>query len=294
MTDNDLSDFLDTDALSNDAEDADIGNYHEGNDLNDLTGKEWIKFTKSWKIYRPRSREQSEKDHPAKFPEELVEDFVGFFTQEGDWVLDPFLGTGSTLVGCRSMGRNAVGIELTDKYAEVAKERARQQSLNPVQLEVVNEDCRDALPELDRKFDYCLTSPPYWNMLKKSRGGVESEHKKREKDGLDTKYSDSNRDLGNIDEYEDFLDELEQIFLDVYDVLKEGGYLTVVIQNIRTEDGEMKPLAWDLASRLGETYVLKQEKMWLQDDKPLGIWGYPSEYVSNVAHHYCLIFKKVE
>lgn len=294
MTDNDLSDFLDTGALSNDTEDADIGNYHEGNDLNDLTGKEWIKFTKSWKVYRPRSREQSEKDHPAKFPEELVEDFVGFFTQEGDWVLDPFLGTGSTLVGCRSMGRNAVGIELTDKYAEVAKERARQQSLNPVQLDVVNEDCRDALPELDRKFDYCLTSPPYWNMLKESRGGVESEHKKREKDGLDTKYSDSNRDLGNIDEYEDFLDELEQIFLEVYDVLKDNGYLTVVIQNIRTEDGEMKPLAWDLASRLGETYVLKQEKMWLQDDKPLGIWGYPSEYVSNVAHHYCLMFKKVE
>ncbi len=294
MTDNDLSDFLDTDALSNDTEDAGIGNYHERNDLNDLTGKEWIKFTKSWKIYRPRSREQSEKNHPAKFPEELVEDFIGFFTQEGDWVLDPFLGTGSTLIGCRSMGRNAVGIELTDKYAEVAKERARQQSLNPVQLEVVNEDCRGALPELDRKFDYCLTSPPYWNMLKKSRGGVESEHKKRKKDGLDTKYSDSERDLGNIDEYEDFLDELEQIFLEVYDVLKDSGYLTVVIQNIRTEDGEMKPLAWDLASRLGETYVLKQEKMWLQDDKPLGIWGYPSEYVSNVAHHYCLIFKKVE
>lgn len=293
MTDKDLSEFLDSDALSDDAEDVDIGNYHEGNDMNDLTGKEWIKFTKSWKIYRPRSRGQSEKDHPAKFPEELVEDFVEFFTQEGDWVLDPFLGTGSTLVGCRSMGRNAVGIELTEKYAEVAKDRARQQSLNPVELEVMNEDCRDALPELDREFDYCLTSPPYWNMLKKSRGGVESEHKKREKEGLDTKYSDSKRDLGNIRKYEEFIDELEQIFLKVHDVLKDGGYLTVVVQNIRTDDGEMKPLAWDLASRLGENYQLKQEKLWLQDDKPLGIWGYPSEYVSNVAHHYCLVFKKV-
>jgi DNA modification methylase len=294
MTEQNLSDFFDSDTLSKDTEDVDFGNYHEGNDLNDLTGKEWIKFTKSWKIYRPRSRGQSEKDHPAKFPEELVEDFVGYFTQEGDWVLDPFLGTGSTLVGCRSTGRNAVGIELTEKYAEVAKDRASQQSLNPVDLEVINQDCRDVLPDFDRNFDYCLTSPPYWNMLKKSRGGVESEHKKREKDGLDTKYSNSKRDLGNIDEYEDFLDELERIFQKVYDVLKNESYLTIVIQNIRTEDGEMKPLAWDLASRLSETYVLKQEKLWLQDDTPLGIWGYPSEYVSNVAHHYCLIFKKVE
>ncbi|WEL28113.1 DNA methyltransferase [Haloferax volcanii] len=294
MSNEDLSDFLDEDILSDVDEDENVGNYHDGNDLNDLTGKEWIKFTKSWKIYRPRSRGQSEKDHPAKYPEELVEDFIGFFTQEGDWVLDPFLGTGSTLVGSRSMGRNAVGIELTEKYAEVAKERASQQSLNPVKLEVINKDSRVALSELDREFDYCLTSPPYWNMLKKSRGGVESNQQKREKEGLDTKYSDSNEDLGNIEDYDAFIDELERVFLDVYDVLKDGGYLTVIIQNIRTEDGEMKPLAWDLASRLGETYVLKQEKLWLQDDKSLGIWGYPSEYVSNVAHHYCLIFKKPE
>lgn len=112
-------------------------------------------------------------------------------------------------------------------------------------------------------------------MLKKSRGGVESNQQKREKEGLDTKYSDSNEDLGNIEDYDAFIDELERVFLDVYDVLKDGGYLTVIIQNIRTEDGEMKPLAWDLASRLGETYVLKQEKLWLQDDKSLGIWGYP-------------------
>lgn len=291
MSEEDLSEFFD-EGVPEKVVDADLGNYHDKNDLNDLTGREWIKFTKSWKVYRPRSRNQSEKHHPAKFPEELVEDFVGYFTQEGDWVLDPFAGTGSTLVGCRSLGRNAVGIELTEKYAEVARSRARQQSLNPVSLEVIQGDCREAMAELDRQFDFCLTSPPYWNMLKKSRGGVESEHKKREKDGLDTQYSESAKDLGNIDDYEEFLDALEEIFVDVYGMLKDGGYLTVVIQNIRTEDGEMKPLAWDLGKRLNDPYVLKQEKLWLQDDKQLGIWGYPSEYVSNVAHHYCLIFKK--
>lgn len=294
MSDENLSDFLSEDILSDVDEDKNAGNYHDGNDLNDLTGKEWIKFTKSWKIYRPRSRGQGEKDHPAKFPEELVEDFIGFFTQEGDWVIDPFLGTGSTLVGSRSMGRNAVGIELTEKYAEVAEERASQQSLKPVKLEVINEDSRVALSELDREFDYCLTSPPYWNMLNKSRGGVESQHKKREKEDLDTEYSDLEKDLGNIEDYDRFVSELGQIFDLVYDRLKTGGYLTIVIQNIRTEDGEMKPLAWDLASSVSGKFTLKQEKIWLQDDKPLGIWGYPSEYVSNVAHHYCLIFKKDE
>lgn len=293
MSEEDLSDFFD-EIIPEKIVSANLGNYHDKNGLNDLTGREWIKFTKSWKVYRPRSRNQSEKHHPAKFPEELVEEFVGFFTQEREWVLDPFAGTGSTLVGCRSLGRNAVGIELTEKYAEVARSRARQQSLNPVNLEVIQGDCREAMTELDRQFDFCLTSPPYWNMLKKSRGGVESDHKKREKDGLDTQYSKSAKDIGNIDDYEEFLHALEEIFVDIYGMLKDGGYLTVVIQNIRTEDGEMKPLAWDLGKHLNDPYVLKQEKLWLQDDKQLGIWGYPSEYVSNVAHHYCLIFKKEE
>jgi len=290
MGDPDLSDFFEEVSAVDDEDD--LGNHHEANDLNDLTGREWIKFTKSWNVYRPRCREEGERDHPAKFPEELVEDFVGFFTQEGEWVLDPFVGTGSTLVGCRSLGRNAVGVELAGKYADVARERARQQSLNPVELAVVNDDARSAIADLDREFDYCITSPPYWNMLGRSRGGVESEQQQREKAGLDTEYSDADADLGNVAGYDAFLDELEAVFRDVHDVLTDGAYLTVVVQNVRTEDGEMKPLAWDLADRLSDPYVLKQERLWLQDDTQLGIWGYPSEYVSNVAHHYCLVFQK--
>lgn len=292
MRDEDLSAFLDGDLP--DAVDDDLGNYHEANDLNDLTGTEWIKFTKSWTVHRPRSRSADEKHHPAKFPESLVEEFVRFFTQAGEWVLDPFAGTGSTLVGCRSTGRNAVGIELTEGYAAVARDRARQQSLDPVELEVRQGDCREELAGLDRQFDYCLTSPPYWNMLGQSRGGVESAHKQREAEGLDTEYSDADADLGNVADYDAFLDALEAVFRDVHDVLAPGAYLTVVVQNVRTDDGEMKPLAWDLGSRLSDPYTLKQEKLWLQDDTQLGIWGYPTEYVSNVAHHYCLVFQKSE
>lgn len=270
----------------------DKGSYAENNTLNNLTGKEWVKFTKSWKVYKPKSRKDSEKDHPAKFPEELVEDFIRFFTKKGDTVLDPFLGTGSTLVGCRNTGRNGVGIELNEKYANIARQKVSQTSLRPVELEVKQGDNRDVIPTLDTTFDYCITSPPYWNMLDKSRGGVESAHKQREKEGLDTVYSDSHKDLGNIHDYDEFIEELYNMFALVHERLNDGAYLTVVIQNIRTEDGVMKPLAWDLAKRLGELYTLKQEKLWLQDDKMLGIWGYPTEYVSNVHHHYCLIFKK--
>ncbi|MFB6186317.1 MAG: DNA methyltransferase, partial [Halobacteriaceae archaeon] len=265
MVDENQATLTDSDDVPDSEED--LGTYHENNQLNDLTGKEWIKFTKSWKVYKPRSRKEDEVEHPAKFPEELVQDFVRFFTKEGDWVLDPFLGTGSTLVGCRSTGRNGVGIELNEKYANVAKDKISQQSLQPVELEVVNGDAFEKLDELDRKFDYCLTSPPYWDMLSKSRGGVKSNHQKREEEGLDTEYSEKEDDIGNIHDYDEFLDALEKLFRKVYDLLREDAYLTVVLQNMRDEDGEMKPLAWDVGKRLGEFYTLKQEKLWLQDDK---------------------------
>ena len=75
------------------------GKYNTKNKLNELTGKEWIKFTKSWFIHRPARRNGSEILHPAKFPESLVEEFIAFFTKENAWVLDP-------AVGCRSWDRN--------------------------------------------------------------------------------------------------------------------------------------------------------------------------------------------
>lgn len=275
----------------------DRGSYDKKNKLNELTGKEWIRFTKSWKIYRPKPREEKEIQHPAKFPEKLVEDFVRFFTKKEETVLDPFLGTGTTLTVARKLGRNGIGIELLEKYVNIAKERIRQLGLNEAfngatDQKIIQGDATNLLEFDIPKIDYCLTSPPYWKMLRTSRGGVKSVAKKRKEEGLDQYYSDDPRDLGNLQSYSDYIKSVSNVLFQVYKLLKEGGYITVVVQNVRTPEGKMKPLAWDLAKNLSKKYVLKQEKIWCQDDKPLGIWGYPKEYVSNVHHHYCLILKK--
>jgi len=56
----------------------------------------------------------------------MIEDFILFFTKKGEKVLDMFVGTGSTLVACDSTGRNGVGIELNDKYADTAQKRVSE------------------------------------------------------------------------------------------------------------------------------------------------------------------------
>jgi len=266
------------------------------NSLNDLTGRDWIKFTKSWFVCDSR-RYHKNRDtelHPARFPEEMVSEFVEYFTKAGERVLDPFCGSGATLMSCQETGRSGVGIELSPKYARVARQRlAGQPAPAGTECDVVEGDARQAAELLagHGPFDFIITSPPYFDMLRKSRGGVESASKKRAKAGLDTHYSDDERDLGNIADYEAYIEAMGEIFDGLAPLLKPQRYLVVVVQNLRDTSGEVRPLAWDLAGRIARTFSFQGERIWCQNSKPLGIWGYPRVFVPNYHHHYCLVFR---
>jgi DNA modification methylase len=266
--------------------------------LNTLDGKEWVKRTKSWFVVNPRRRSKGQLSHPAKYPEEMVERFLEFFTRPSSWVLDPFAGIGSTLVASKSLGRNSIGLELDPVFTSVAKERL-QETHGEGSHEIIVGDTANIAQLLETHFngcpplfDFLITSPPYWDMLRKSRGGNDSVHKERKKNGLKQYYSDSAHDLGNIEDYDVYIDTVSRILEEAGSFLKNGKYLVVVAQNMRDVDGTMRPIAWDIARRLSETYQLKQEQIWCQDNKRLGCWGYPTTYVSNVHHHYCLVFQK--
>lgn len=73
--------------------------------------------------------ECNNKNHSAAFPEELPEWFIKLFTQENDVVLDPFMGSGTTLTVANRMKRNSIGIEIVPEYYEMVKNQS-----NPVEL----------------------------------------------------------------------------------------------------------------------------------------------------------------
>jgi DNA modification methylase len=260
------------------------------NKLNELSGKDWIKFTKSWFILRPKKRD-GKILHPGSFPEELVEGFINFFTKKGQWVFDPFLGSGSTLVACRNTERNGVGIEITEKYASISQERLKQRGLTETEQIIMQEDSNNIeklwaernLPLMD----FCITSPPYWNQLTRNK----MRQQERKARGLDTKYSEDSKDIGNIENYNEFIDAQEKIFDKVYNVMKPSSYLVVITNNVFA-DGRLYPLAFDTLNSLSKKWVPKDEKIWLQDDKSLLPLGIYSAWVGNRAHQYCLIFKK--
>lgn len=64
--------------------------------------------------------------HPTQKPEILIEHFIEILSNQGDWVLDPFMGSGTTGVVAKRTGRNFIGVELNETYYEIAKARIEE------------------------------------------------------------------------------------------------------------------------------------------------------------------------
>src|SRR5215207_4699965 len=168
------------------------------NKLNDLSNKAWLKFQKSWFIHNPPPRKKGVLVHPAKFPETMAQEFIEFFTKQGETVLDPMAGTGSTLVAALRAGRNSYGIELNPKYAEIAKQIIEEErnllggSVSTLQSLILNGDAAQIAAYQLPPINFVLTSPPYWDMLHAK--GAETQKKRRTSTELDVHYSDDPND----------------------------------------------------------------------------------------------------
>ena len=70
--------------------------------------------------------ETGNKNHSAAFPRALPEWFIRLFTNEGDWVLDPFVGSGTTSVAAQRLGRNSLGIDIVPEYIDSVKNKVAE------------------------------------------------------------------------------------------------------------------------------------------------------------------------
>ena len=268
------------------------------NRLNNLDPKAWLKFQKSWFVHNPPARRKDVLRHPAKFPETLAQDFIEFFTKPGQVVLDPMAGTGSTLIAALRAGRHSFGIELNPDYAAMARSilederKAYTAEYQDLSAQIITGDA-SRFSEIVSAYnipaiDYVLTSPPYWNML--HADGFETQKTRRHSTGLDVVYSSDPNDLGNLADYEEFLEKLTAIYQGLAPYLHRGAYITIIVKNVKKK-GKIYPLAWDLAHRVANIYTLKDEKIWCQDNQRLAPYGIGNAWVSNTFHHYCLQFR---
>jgi DNA modification methylase len=251
-----------------------------------------------WIKPRPKPRKKAEILHPAKFPEELVGTFISALSLEGDTILDPMGGTASSAVAALRLGRSPVIIELDGDWATIAQQRL-EESRNLLNKDsqgvVIQGDARSVqklIPKALRPVKYTVTSPPYWRMLHNKGMHVPDEGQRaRRAKGLKTIYSDSEKDIGNIGDYEHFIEELATIYERVARVMSPGAILTCITKNIKHERASY-PIAWDLVFRLCNAEKGKFEyagtTFWCQDDVGLKPFGMGCDWISNILHHYCI------
>ena len=271
-----------------------------GGKLNNIPSKNQFSGFPSWQIVKPRPRKKNEILHPAKYPEELIKQFITTFSKEGENIFDPMSGTGSTQVAALERGRNGYGTELSPFFADIARERCKEiinsqkaelfaEKAADLSYKILLKNAKEIAPTDFPKIDYIITSPPYWDML--NMKGAEYQARRKEK-GLQLNYSDNPADLGNISDYENFIDELEAVYIHILGLLKKGGYFTIIVKNIKKK-GRNYPFAWDLSERLQKHLLLLPETFWLQDDISIAPYGYGNTWVSNTFHQYCLNFQKI-
>ncbi len=271
---------------------------------NQLDGKAWTRYSISvWSDIR-KSAEEMKLNHPASFPLELARRCIEMFTGgTGELVVDPFAGSGTTLIAAYNLGRRGVGFELYPGYVELFKRWFEQEGVlvdcpkpngeskagsASYKPEIFLEDARNLGHYFEPgEMDFVLTSPPYWNIMQSRRS---ADFK------LPRPYGEDSRDLGRVDSYRDYLLQLEPIFGQVYRALKPGGYCVSVVMDLRKKS-EFYPLHLDLTRCLEQTgFSLDDIIIWdrRSEYNRLRPLGYPAVFRVNKVHEYILIFKKTE
>jgi DNA modification methylase len=253
---------------------------------NQLSGKDWLKNSVSvWSDLSKSSEERALK-HPASFPEMLVSRLLSSFMPgvKGDAViLDPFMGSGSTLAAASKHGYESIGFEVYEDYIAKAKTR-----LKPFegQYKIVNDNAANISKYItSESINMVITSPPYWNIL----------NRRRTADYKDIRtYGTNSFDLGNIDDYRSFLDSLMIVMRGVYVALKPCSYCVINVMDIRVKS-KLYTFHSDLYARMEAAgFQLDDIIIWDRHSeynnlRPL---GYPYRFRINRVHEYLLIFVK--
>lgn len=216
--------------------------------INDLNLNRWKEYkdllTDSLWILDKRDRSGVHNaGYWGNFVPQIPNQFLRRYTKKGEWILDPFTGSGTTLIECKRLGRNGIGIELQHDVVRLAKEIVNKEK-NPFQIKtkIINGDSTDLdlVSELKKlncqSVQFLILHPPYWDIIK---------------------FSDKKNDLSNTGSVEEFLKMFGKVIDNTFSVLDNGRYAAVIIGD-KYSSGEWIPLGfYTMQEMLKRGYKLK-------------------------------------
>jgi DNA modification methylase len=260
------------------------------NHLNCLTAKEWLKRQLGvWQFFYEK-RDIRDKDlHPATFPIALATQVIELFTHKGELVLDPFVGSGTTLVAAEDTERQAVGFDLKPEYVELSTSRVNDAQ----QTAAICDDARNIPSYLEpESLGLIFTSPPYANLLNRKRKNKSRRDRKTKQLGRVEQYSQDPRDLGIL-ELDQYAKAMGETFEALLPLLRPKAHCVINVPDMWWEDSRITihvALIEELRTR---GYELRNVIIWDRTNivNRVGIFGWPSNYITmGVTFEYLLDF----
>jgi len=256
------------------------------NGVNDLNLNRWqlyddVLTDSLWVMPKRDSSGSHSAGYWGNYIPQIPNQMIKRYSQKGDWVIDPFLGSGTTLIEARRLGRNSLGIELQSEVAELAASALDADGTpdGSSKTEIHVGDSRHfnlaaKLEELGApKASLAMLHPPYYDIIK---------------------FSDDPADLSNALSEKDFLSWMGDIYKNVFEALRPGGHIVIVISD-KYESGEWIPLGFrtmqkaeDLGFQLRSIVVKNfeqttakrgQESLWRYRALAGGFYVFKHEYI---------------
>lgn len=270
--------------------------------FNNMTAREWTINSRSVWNDVSSVRKRKHLTHGATYPEKLCDRVIAMYSKEGDIVLDPFLGTGTTVVSAIKNNRFGYGIELSEEFFEIARTSLSKYDtlLENNNYVLLNGDSEKLIEKLDNQsVQLTFTSPPYADLIHKVVEDRTKRHKKSafvEQNNATTRiYSDHDDDLGNMP-LPIYKRKVTRIMKKIFSKTKPGGYNIWVVKDYRDVKNGIPYV--DLHSAIAECgqkagFNYHDLIIWDQNEqRSLVLLGYPSVFYVNQNHSYLVVLRR--
>ncbi|MEK6837512.1 MAG: DNA methyltransferase, partial [Nanoarchaeota archaeon] len=252
--------------------------------LNCMTAKEWLKSQIGvWQFFYEKRDVRDKTVHPATFPISLSKKVIELFTHKGELVLDPFVGSGTTLVAAQDLERNAVGFDLNEKFVKHAKSRLTETKLFGTAKQFAVCDDAINIPEYFKPNTIKLiwTSPPYANLLNRARKNKSRRDRDNGQLGIVEQYSQDKRDLGTMS-IEDYTKNVGDIFEKLLPLLKQKSHCVINVPDMWWENKRITIHVALIEELRKRGYELRNIIIWDRRNvvNGIGIFGWPSNYIT--------------
>jgi 16S rRNA G966 N2-methylase RsmD len=252
--------------------------------INDIDMTQWKSLTNIWtdSLWNIPNRDNSgahDGHYHGNFVPQIVHQLLIRYTKAGDFVLDPFSGSGTTLIEAQRMGRNSIGIELQSSVADEAISRIHSERRQGIVADTFVDDSKTF--DTDRilqtynikNVQFIIFHPPYWDIIK---------------------FSDEKADLSNSRTLEEFLDNFKQVVANTCKILESGRYCALVMGD-KYANSQLIPLGfYCMQAMQQEGLTLKativknfdqtkgkanQQALWRQRALQNGLYLFKHEYI---------------